>query len=59
MHAIDKHEKKIIYSCENIQSKGPRKIIWLFLGFKPFFEMDPSGTTQGWVHLLARPTFVV
>ncbi len=34
MLAIDKHEKNIyIYSCENIESKGLRKMIWLFLGF--------------------------
>jgi hypothetical protein len=29
MH-IDKHDKKIIYSCENILSKGPMKMIWFF-----------------------------
>ncbi len=31
MYAIDKHEKKMIYSCETIKDKWPRKMIWLFL----------------------------
>jgi hypothetical protein len=43
MHAIYKHEKKN-YSCENIQRKGPKKMIW-----PPFLEVAPNGTTQGWV----------
>jgi hypothetical protein len=30
MH-IDKHDKKIIYSYENILNKGPMKMIWSFL----------------------------
>jgi hypothetical protein len=24
-------------------------MIWLFLVLKPFFEVVPNGTTQGWV----------
>ncbi len=28
---MDKHEKKTIYSCENILKKGPKKVLWPLL----------------------------
>jgi hypothetical protein len=53
MHVIDKHEKKIVYSCEKNLSKRPRKMIWPFLVPFSFLEVVPSGTTQGYF----RPIF--
>jgi hypothetical protein len=50
MHMIDKHEKKLIYSFEKNKSKGPRKMIWLFLFPSSFLEVVLSGTTQGYFH---------
>jgi len=46
VHAIDKHEKKIIYTCENIENKRPRNIIWLLFILFLFLEVVPSHTTQ-------------
>jgi len=57
MHAIDKHEGKKNYSCENILSKGLRKMIWWFV--IPFwFLVVPSGTTQGYFHLTLNHKFM-
>jgi hypothetical protein len=43
--------RKKIYSCENIQMKMPKNLILPLLVRQPFFEVVPSGTTQGWVCL--------
>jgi hypothetical protein len=51
VHAIDKHEKIIIYSYDIFLSKGLKKMIWLFFVPFSFLEVVPSGTTQGYLHL--------
>ncbi len=49
-HAINKHEKKIIYNYENIFKKGHGNIIWPI--FVPWlsFEGVPSRSTQSYFH---------